>query len=496
MAVNTPLLAPTPAQGVLNARTPTGFAPTHTAALVALGFTAEAAGVALAVTGNDVQRAALLLLDQQPSDAETIGAAAAVWQLRSFRAGGVQRQSVVGHATNGDLYTSFTVEDEAFVEGFHGTTIGNAVNIIENGFRPSRGGMLGPGVYWSDNVAKTRPYVRDGSGTVLKLRIRNGRTKTIDRSNHPSQRTWHTEGYDSAWVPANTTPTPGWVQSGLSENCTYDPGRVVVTAVSADFGQTFLVVSEFKALPRVREAIAHQSHIAHQPYGPLGMPFPPVVAPAPQHRTWRECVQTICRVSVACAAIAVSVLFIVAAAQSKQESVEVGFFIAVGLLPAGLGISLGKCADKRLETVRRSWRRPCQHVLWALVSSAVVSSLVFVLTFSLLLTSTEDAEETELVRHPAAAAGRLAAAIALGFATIAGWVIAWSHYVGCSRVNCASNCTAFARHTTCSAPGTPLGLSRWCSRACTIVAVVAICVCYTIGVVWLLFREINEEVML
>lgn len=92
----------------------------------------------------------------------------------------------------------------------------NAVGIIDDGFRPSRGGMLGPGVYWSDDIAKTRPYVRNGSGTVLKLRIRNGRTKTLDRPN-PSQMSWHTEGYDSAWVPANTPPSPGWVQSGLIE---------------------------------------------------------------------------------------------------------------------------------------------------------------------------------------------------------------------------------------------------------------------------------------
>ena len=135
--------------------------------------------------------------------------------------------------------TSFTVADEQYVEGFHGTTKASAATIITSGFRPSHGGMLGAGVYWSDDVAKTRPYVRDSSGTVLKLQIRNGRTKTIDRRGHPSQTSWHAEGYDSAWVPPSTRPAPGWVKSGLSENCTFDPSRITVVAVSNDYGTTF-----------------------------------------------------------------------------------------------------------------------------------------------------------------------------------------------------------------------------------------------------------------
>ena len=173
----------------------------------------------------------------------------------------------------------------------------------------------------------------------------------------------------------------------------------------------------------------------------------------------------------------------------------------VGLLPSGFGISFGKCADKRLEDMRRSWRRPCQYVLWVLVSSAVASSLVFVLTFSLLLTArTEVAEEValriEFVRHAAAAAGHLSLSMTLGFAIIVCWVISWSHFIDCSRVNCASNCTVLARHTTCSAPGTPLGLSGWCTRTCATIAVIATGVCATIGVAWLLLCEINEEFML
>jgi hypothetical protein len=53
------------------------------------------------------------------------------------------------------------------------------------------------------------------------------------------QTSWHSAGYDSAWVPPNTKPARGWVQSGLSENCTFDPLRITVVAVSTDYGITF-----------------------------------------------------------------------------------------------------------------------------------------------------------------------------------------------------------------------------------------------------------------
>ena len=224
--------------------------------LVAIGFSPAAVSCALAAAGGDVQRAAAMLIDHsrhplaRSSPAQQAGAAAApvgftVPELPDLEAPAVgpitaapQRQSTVGgHAgPGGNLRTSFMVTHRDYVEGYHGTTATNATHILASGFRPSRGGMLGPGVYWSDDIAKTRPYVRDGSGTVLKLKVRTGRTKTIDRAGHPSQKSWPAEGYNSA---ANTQPAAGWVQSGLSENCTFDPSRIEVVAVSTDYGQTF-----------------------------------------------------------------------------------------------------------------------------------------------------------------------------------------------------------------------------------------------------------------
>ena len=40
--------------------------------------------------------------------------------------------------------------------GYHGTDSAAALSIMTSGFRCSADGMLGAGVYWSDDVAKTR----------------------------------------------------------------------------------------------------------------------------------------------------------------------------------------------------------------------------------------------------------------------------------------------------------------------------------------------------
>jgi len=117
-------------------------------------------------------------------------------------------------------------------EGFHGTTALAAKSILASGFIRSSGGMLGPGVYWSDDIQKTRGY---GDGTVLKLSVRCGRTKRIDRQGHELQTTWHSKGYDTAWVPKGC----GMVGSGLSESCTYDPSRVQVVGLSQNRGSSW-----------------------------------------------------------------------------------------------------------------------------------------------------------------------------------------------------------------------------------------------------------------
>uniref|UniRef100_A0A8C4RJS2 PARP catalytic domain-containing protein n=1 Tax=Erpetoichthys calabaricus TaxID=27687 RepID=A0A8C4RJS2_ERPCA len=110
---------------------------------------------------------------------------------------------------------------------FHGTTKTNADIIMRSGFKRSHTGMLGPGVYISRDIRKASRYPiysRKKEKVVLELEVNVGRVKKIDRINHPMQFTWHTHGYDTAWVP----PFCGMVPSGLEEDCVWDPKRIRV----------------------------------------------------------------------------------------------------------------------------------------------------------------------------------------------------------------------------------------------------------------------------
>nr|XP_033811234.1 uncharacterized protein LOC117365228 [Geotrypetes seraphini] len=113
---------------------------------------------------------------------------------------------------------------------YHGTSVQAAESIIQTGFRPSKDGMLGPGVYLSRDIRKAQRYplyLGPADRVILKTRVRVGKVKKIDRQGHPLQRTWHAHGYDTAWVPPNSPMVP----SGLTENCVWDPKRVKVLAV-------------------------------------------------------------------------------------------------------------------------------------------------------------------------------------------------------------------------------------------------------------------------
>lgn len=111
---------------------------------------------------------------------------------------------------------------------YHGTTLKAAQKIKCKGFRRSSDGMLGPGVYVSRSEDKAMRYPLDPDPdeklAMLKLRVRVGRVKRIDKQGHPLQKTWHQHGYDTAWVPPNC----GMVPSGLEENCVWDPDRIEV----------------------------------------------------------------------------------------------------------------------------------------------------------------------------------------------------------------------------------------------------------------------------
>ncbi|KAJ1189352.1 hypothetical protein NDU88_006100 [Pleurodeles waltl] len=116
---------------------------------------------------------------------------------------------------------------------YHGTHKSNAVSIITNGFRPSSDGLLGAGIYISRNKQKAMCYplnTSDNDRVVFKLRVRVGKVKKIDCNNHQMQKTWHQNGYDTAWVPPNSNIST--IKSGREEDCVWDPKRITVLGIS------------------------------------------------------------------------------------------------------------------------------------------------------------------------------------------------------------------------------------------------------------------------
>ncbi|XP_045899447.1 uncharacterized protein LOC123967395 [Micropterus dolomieu] len=108
---------------------------------------------------------------------------------------------------------------------YHGTTRENAEAIESDGFRQSKDGMLGRGVYLSRDVEKASRYPighPDSDKVVIMVEVSVGRVKKIDYKGHPLQKTWHDHGYNTAWVP----PGCKMVKSGLEEDCVWNPKRI------------------------------------------------------------------------------------------------------------------------------------------------------------------------------------------------------------------------------------------------------------------------------
>ncbi|XP_069750963.1 grass carp reovirus (GCRV)-induced gene 2p isoform X2 [Narcine bancroftii] len=113
---------------------------------------------------------------------------------------------------------------------YHGTSAENAKIIQLQGFRQSNEGMLGHGVYVSRDIEKASRYplyLCESQKVVLQVYVNVGRVKKIDYQGHPLQKTWHQNGYDTAWCP----PLCGMVQSGLEEDCVWDPRRIKLVGI-------------------------------------------------------------------------------------------------------------------------------------------------------------------------------------------------------------------------------------------------------------------------
>lgn len=152
-------------------------------------------------------------------------------------------------AKSGRLYTMY-----------HGTGLQSARHIIQNGFRQSSDGMLGAGVYVSRNQKKAERYPLNNPITdkvVLKLQVDCGKVKRIDTDNHPMQKTWHMQGYDTAWVPPNCGMKA--VPSGLEEDCIWDPARIKVVDIA--------VAPNTSLLAELRQLVAQSKNRSTNPTG-------------------------------------------------------------------------------------------------------------------------------------------------------------------------------------------------------------------------------------
>ena len=119
---------------------------------------------------------------------------------------------------------------------YHGTSKQVAAIIKKSGFRQSSGGMLGQGVYLSRDLQKASRYpleLPESQRVVIKVRVNIGKVIIIDRQGHPLQKTWHYNGYNTAWCPPNC----GMVPSGLEEDCVWDPKRItIIKVISPNMG--------------------------------------------------------------------------------------------------------------------------------------------------------------------------------------------------------------------------------------------------------------------
>ncbi|TRY99629.1 hypothetical protein DNTS_004821 [Danionella cerebrum] len=110
---------------------------------------------------------------------------------------------------------------------YHGTSVEKVFKIYASGFQQSVDGMLGRGVYLSRDLNKASRYplnVPEDHKVVLRVAVNVGRVKRIDYQGHPMQKSWHANGYDTAWCPAGC----GMVPSGLEEDCVWDPRRITI----------------------------------------------------------------------------------------------------------------------------------------------------------------------------------------------------------------------------------------------------------------------------
>lgn len=104
---------------------------------------------------------------------------------------------------------------------YHGTSASKAAAIMKEGFKPSKSGLLGQGIYVTTDQSKAQAFAGT-DGAVVRAVANPGNMKVVDargaREHGHSESSWQ-KAHDSAFVPKG---------EGVArpEHCIKDPQRV------------------------------------------------------------------------------------------------------------------------------------------------------------------------------------------------------------------------------------------------------------------------------
>ena len=110
---------------------------------------------------------------------------------------------------------------------YHATKKANVESILANGFRESTGGMLGPGLYVSRDIDKTRNY----GDVCFKLLVYTGKTKKATAAD--TSGSWISE-YDSVYLPPNNDVVP----SKREETCLKSAKQARILGIAYGYDST------------------------------------------------------------------------------------------------------------------------------------------------------------------------------------------------------------------------------------------------------------------
>ena len=110
---------------------------------------------------------------------------------------------------------------------YHATKSHNVASILKNGLKPSTGGLLGPGIYVSRDINKTRAY----GGVCFKLLVYTGKTVTVDAADN--QGSWRSS-FDSAYLPPNNRV----VKSRREETCVKSSDQVKILGIAYGYHES------------------------------------------------------------------------------------------------------------------------------------------------------------------------------------------------------------------------------------------------------------------